>query len=318
MASVRAAAALSGAIVLRLLREGLVVRALAWPGIVCALAMVGTAGGYAMWGTSPSVVVADPALAKQMTEHGFTAELSEDPQKEIRNHRAIRAVWRENDRWVLGRVWPGRATLRLESLLREIAGARWRIDIPPLEARPTDVDYQAHLIAGVIGLFFTLYGVVMGAGTVFRDRGNGCLESELSLPLPFWMHGAARIAALSVVLVPALCTTLLVLHGLLGIDSLSTWMLHDCLAALTGGVLGLAATSGPKSDKGFSAPLSRALATTIALIGAGWALPQLGRWLPLSSIGAFLAGLDPAATAAPLALAAAGAAALRFGRSECI
>ncbi len=315
---IRAALALTATFVLRFLREGLVLRALVWPGLVCALALVGTAGAYAWFGVSPRVLVSEPELVVPFSEAGFMVEVHSDPAGEIAGGRAWRGVWKEGDTWVFGRASGGRGSFRIEALLRDISGARWRLDIPELEARPTDVDRQARLMAGIIGLFFTLYGVVMGAGSVFRDRGNGCLEGEMALPIPFWAHAAARLLALSVVVVPSFTATLLLIDGLIGISHVADWVLHGGAATLAGGSLGLMATSAPTLDRGFSAPLSRALTVSMAMLTVGWSFPAFGAWLPLASLGAFMHGATPSPVAALGAVLIAALATLRFGRSECL
>ncbi len=307
---------LTMAVVLRFLREGLVVRALLWPGLFCSLALVGTAGAYAMWGTSPPVHVSHAELVTALQAADLTVIFDPDPHAAVEEGRATRSVWKEDGRWVFGRSWPGRGSLRIEAAMRDFAAARWRIDVPPVEARPTDVDRQAGLMAGLISLLFTLYGVVMGAGAVFRDRDSGCLESELALPVPFWMHGAARLLALTFILAPALGTTLLLIHSLLPIDEVGRWIFHGTVAAMTGGTCGVIAMCGMKADRGFSAPLSRALAITMGVLGAGWAWPEMGRWLPVGSLGAFLGGGDPSPVVIAGVAAVLVGGTLAFGRTE--
>ncbi|HYC57575.1 MAG TPA: hypothetical protein VEL28_21765, partial [Candidatus Binatia bacterium] len=281
------------AVLLRLLREGLVVRAMAWPGLLASLALVGTASAYAAWGTTPDVYVSAPELVAPLQQDGFRVYVVEDPEPLLLSGQATRAIWREGDMYVLGRTWGGRATHRAESVLRDAAGDRWRLEIPPLEARPGDVRNQAALLAGIIALLFTLYGVVMGAGTLYRDRSNGALEAELALPVPVWMHASARMLALGAVLGPALAVSLLVVDSLMTIDNLALWLMVGSSAALAGGAVGFAMMARGSAEKGFSGPLSRALTTTMALMALGWWQPGFGRFLPLTSLGAFMHGGRP-------------------------
>lgn len=315
---VRPLAALTLAVMLRLLREGLVVRALAWPGLLASLALVTTAGAYAAWGTAPTIAVGSEELIAPLQAYGFQVKLAEDPETLLREGLVIHAIWREEQRWVLGRAWSGRATLKAEAALRDFAADRWRLEIPPLQARPGDVNRQASLMAGVIGLLFTLYGVVMGAGALYRDRSSGALESELALPVPNWMHAGARLLALLLVLGPALVISLLIVSALLVIDNVGLWMLTGTCAALVGGTIGFTLMARAVAAHGFSGPLSRSLTLTMAAMALGWWQPEFGRWLPLVSLGSFLAGTAPSALIAPGALAAVLLATFDFRRRECL
>lgn len=314
----RPLAALTLAVMLRLLREGLVVRALAWPGLLASLALVGTAGAYAVWGTTPTIAIGTEELRAPLQERGFRVALVEHPEALLREGSISRAIWKEEERWVLGRSWSNRTTTMAEAALRDFAGDRWRVEVPPLEARPGDIDREASLMAGVIGLLFTLYGVVMGAGALYRDRTTGALESELALPVPSWMHAAARLLALLAVLGPGLVISLMIVTALLAINNVELWILTGTSAALTGGTLGFALMARAAANHGFSGPLSRALTATMAAIALGWWQPSLGCWLPLVSLGSFLAGTAPSLAIAPLALAAAVLATFDFNRRDCL
>jgi len=311
-------AALTLAVILRLLREGLVVRALAWPGLLASLALVVTAGAYAVWGTTPTIAVGSEELLAPLRARGFDARLVEQPEAMLREGLVIQAIWREEGRWVLGYSWSSRATLEAEAALRDYAADRWRLEIPPLAARPGDINRQTALMAGVIGLLLTLYGVVMGAGVLYRDRSSGTLEAELALPLPNWMHAGARLLALLLVLGPALVVSLLIVNALLAIDEIGLWMLTGTCAAVGGGAIGFLMMARAQATHGFSGPLSRALTLTMAAMALGWWWPLLGCWLPLASLGSFMAGTAPSAVIAPLALMAAALVTIDFSRRECL
>ncbi|HYC01273.1 MAG TPA: ABC transporter permease subunit [Candidatus Limnocylindrales bacterium] len=314
----RALSFLTLAVLLRLLREGLVVRAMAWPGLLASLALVGTAGAYAAWGTTPDVYVSTPELVAPLQTDGFRVFVVENPEPLLLTGQATRAIWREGDIYVLGRTWGGRATHRAESVLREAAGDRWRLEIPPLEARPGDVRNQAALLAGIIALLFTLYGVVMGAGALYRDRSNGALEAELALPVPVWMHACARVLALTAVLSPALIVSLLVVDSLMAIDHLTRWLVVGTSAAVAGGAIGFAMMARGSAEKGFSGPLSRALTATMALMAVGWWQPGIGRFLPLLSLGSFMHGAVPSYLVAAGAAAAVLLVTADFRNRECV
>jgi len=314
----RALTFLSLAVLLRLVREGLVVRAMAWPGLLASLALVGTAGGYAVWGTTPNIYVSAPEVVAPLEKDGFRVFLVDDPEELLRTGDATRTVWREGDTYVLGRAWGGRATHRAEAVLREMtADPRWRLEIPPLEARPGALRDHAALLAGVIALLFTLYGVVMGAGALYRDRSSGALESDMALPVPVWMHASARLLALGTVLGPALAISLLVVDVLMQIDHLVLWVVVGTGAALAAGSIGLTLMARGSVEKGFSGPLSRALTITMALMALGWWQPGIGRYLPLLSLGSFMSGTVPSFLVAAGALLAVAAATADFRNREC-
>lgn len=298
----------------RLLRESLVVRALLWPASVCALAIVGTAGAYAVWGTTPRVVVDDPALVAPLADAGLDARLIDGPERQLRSGREVRALWWEGDTLVFGRSWPGRGSLRIEAAARDLVQAPWRVRVPPVEARPTDVDRQAGLMAGLVGVLFALYGVVMGAGSLFRDRESGTLESELALPVPKWLHPAARLTALATLLFAALAASLLVLHAILPIGDVAGFIVHGGVAAAAGATIGFDFMARARPERGFSAPLTRALTVVMMLMGAGWMRPDLAGWMPVASLGAALSDSPQSALAAAMLVPLVAAESAVFAR----
>lgn len=314
----RPLAALTLAVVLRLLREGLVVRALAWPGLLTALTLVSTAGVFATWGLGPTVAVNVPELVEPLQKQGLRVQLTDDPKALLLAGSVIHAIWKEGDRFVLGKTWGGRATERTEATLRDFAEDRWRMEVPPLQTKSGETRTEAALMAGVIGLLFTLYGVVMGAGTLFRDRSSGSLEADLALPVPAWMHAAARLLALLFVLGPGLVVSLALVNAILAIDAVGAWMLTATCAAVGGGTLGFALMASAKAERGFSGPLSRALTGTMAIMAFGWWQPNIGRFLPVGSVAAFMGGTPPSPLIGVVALALATLAVIDFGRRELL
>lgn len=312
-ATLRAVWVGTGATLLRLAREGFVMRALAWPGLLAAGAVVGAAlvagqvGGdltaaphLAM--TEAEAVGVAPALQAQ----GLALRVDADPRSAVQAGRAERAAWREDEGWVLAARSAGPSTLRAEAALREVSGAAWRIEVPADPPRREEVAAQSGRMGGLVAVLFTLYGVVMGAGLAWRDRGEGVVEATLPLPVPAWTHGAARVLALALALGVGLVATLLLLHGILGMDRPGALALHGALASAVAGAIGLAAVAGPAaSRRGFSAPLSRALGLAAGLLGLGAGLPALGAWLPIASLSAGGQGAgDAASTVVALLLGA--------------
>lgn len=321
--TLRALAGLSYAIVLRLLREGLVVRALAWPGLLTALSMFISASVTIAWRSSPAIYVSESAaeFVEPLKDDGFRVYVDANPEVTLRDGRSERAIWREGDRLVLGATWGGTLTYKAESLLRDRLEERWRLELPPPRKRSRDsgeLKQVTGLLAGVVGLLFTLYGVVIGAGSLYRDRSSGVLESDLALPVPRWIHAAARLVALALVLGPALIVSLFVVDALLAIHQLGLWMFDGIIAAVAGGALGVALMARADASRGFSAPLSQALTASMGLISLGWMWSDLGRFLPLVSLGAAFRGDHSSWIVIPVALLAAGAVSAGFHHRECL
>lgn len=319
--TLRALAGLSYAIVLRLLREGLVIRALAWPGLLTALSMFISASATIAWRSSPAIYVSEPQLVEPLKDDGFRVFLDADPEATLKDGRSERAVWREGDRLVLGATWGGSLTYKAEALIRDLVHERWRLELPPPPKRSRDsgeLKPVTGLLAGVVGLLFTLYGVVIGAGSLHRDRASGVLESDLALAVPRWTHAAARLVALSLVLGPALVVSLFVVDALLAIHQLGMWMFDGFLAAIVGGALGVALMARADASRGFSAPLSQALTASMGLISLGWMQSELGRYLPLVSLGAAFRGDHSSWIVIPVALLAVAAVCTGFHRRECL
>jgi hypothetical protein len=324
----RAIVGIALSVTLRLLREGLVLRALVWPGLLVALTLMATVAGLATWGSVARIAVADAAVAAAFEEAGFVVQRSEDPYAALLEKQVTRAVWREPDgsddgergssRWVLGFTLGGRDTHRAEGVLRDYARDRWRLVVPPREARPAVVDQTTGLLAGVTTLLFTLYGVVLGAGALYRDRAGGSLECDLALAVPRWTHAVGRLLSLGVVLGVTLTASLLLIHSLIAVDRLATWILVGATAALGAGAIGLDLMARADAQRGFSPPLSRGLVVVAALMSGGWALPAYGRFLPIASLGAALAGTAPSMAIVPGSLLLAGLVAWLFHRRDTL
>jgi len=319
--NLRALAGMSVAIIIRLLREGLVVRALAWPGLLTALSMFISASLTIAWRSNPVIYVSDAAIVEPLKAADFQVLVVDDPEATLKDGRAERAVWREGDRLVLGVTWGGSLSYKAESVLRNLTGERWRLEVPaPQKRRRDSVELRpvTGLLAGVVALLFTLYGVVIGAGSLYRDRSSGVLESDLALAVPRWIHAAARIVALAAVLGPALVVSLFIVDGLLPIYRLYHWMFAGFFAALLGGTLGVVLMARANSVRGFSGPLSQALMVSMGLISLGYWSPDVGRFVPLMSLGSSFSGNVASPLIVPFALLIAAAVSADFHRRELV
>ena len=319
--NLRAVAGLTVSIVLRLLREGLVVRALAWPGLLTALSMFVSAAGTIAWRNSPIIYVSDTSMNATLEAAKFVPVVHPDPRAVLVEGRGERSVWKEGDRYVFGATWGGTLTTKAEAALRDALGERWRITMPPPAKRRRDSVEMRGLtgaLAGIVGLLFTLYGVVIGAGSLYRDRSSGVMESDLALAIPRWTHAVARLAALSTVLAPALVVSLWIVDALLPISSLAVWTFADLFATLAGGALGFHLMARASSGKGFSGPLSQAITGSMALISVGYMRPDIGQHLPLLSLGSMFARQEPSWAVIPVSLLLSALVAANFHRRECV
>lgn len=286
----RALLALCLAMIARLLREGLVVRALAWPGLLSALALVGSTTVVALLTRAPSITIPpdQPAVEASLRAAGFLVERAPDPEALAAAGEIERAAWPTAEGWALT-GGPGLGVdLRAEGAIRDAIGAPWTLERPAPPARSREGGMAMRAMAALLSVLFALYGVVLGAGTVQRDRQGAVLEAEHGLPVPFAFHGIARLVAAALTLGAALGVTLLLLHALVGVPELAAFAWHGALGGAAGAALGIGAMGG--RGEGFSAPLSRALTAGLGLFALGLASPTLGAWVPLASLAALIRG----------------------------
>jgi len=285
---------LVGSLLTRALREGLIVRALAWPGLLTVLAVVTAAAAVAVSEGGSRVAVSDPILSEALEARGLTVVQSEDPEQLLRSGDAEAAVWRDEG-WVLGLSAGGRSALEVEAVVRDHAGAAWTIVLPPLERRDPRMGPVTSLLLGLMAVLFTLYGVVFGAASLLRDREDGTLEAERSLPLPDLAHAWARLLTSGLLLAGGFLLSVGLVHGLLGVDRPFAWAVTGSAAGLAGAAIGLGAMSRAKT---LSRPLAIGMMVAMALIAGGWSTPALS-WLPIASVGS-LVRWDVALLATPV------------------
>jgi len=298
-----------------------VVRALVWPGLLTALSVFLSASYTVAWKGGQYIYVSEPELVAPLEADGFEVTLMPNPETMLLDRLSDRAVWREGDHLVLGVTLAESFQSRAEARLREVTQERWRLDLPPPPKRGENTKELRPItgvIAGIVGLLFTLYGVVIGTGALYRDRSSGVLESDLALPVPRWIHAAARLLALAVVLGPAMVVSLLVVDSLLAMHQLGWWMFDGFVAAVAGGTMGVALMARADAKRGFSGPLSQALMMSMGLISLGYWQADYGHFLPLVSLGSAFASQHSSWTVVPLTLMLATAVAVDFHRRECL
>ncbi len=306
----RALGWLTLAMATRLLREGLVVRALAWPGLLSAVALVGSTALVALLARAPELTIppGNPEVSARLQAAGFTVRERADPEGAGEG-----AAWPEEGGWALRPGGGLGVGLRAEGAVRDAIGAPWTLELAPPPARSREGGLAVRAMAGLLSTLFALYGVVLGAGTLMRDRQGAVLEAEHSLPVPPSLHALARLLAGSGALAAALWTTLLLLHALVGVPDVLSWAWHGAWGGAAGVALGVGAMGG--RGEGFSAPLSRALTAGLGLFALGLSLPVLGAWIPLASVSALIRGQSQMTPAILTPVLCAGLGALAVWRA---
>jgi hypothetical protein len=283
-------------------REGLVVRSLVFPVALTVLTLFATIGAVILF-RPPGIVALrdDPELVSALAEKRLVPLVVDDPERAVRDGVA-RVGTDGRTVWMLGEGPEARVT---EAILRDRVHARWvpspNVNLPRGAVARAFGSRLATLMAGV----FALYGVVFGAGMVMRDRDDGTLEAERSLPVHAWMHGAARWIAGTLCLAAFLALSLLVFDALVGVDDIGALFRNGAAGAGAATALGLVSVRREGASAGFGGALALGLVLTSALMAAGVLAPGVGRWLPLGSIAAGGSGWAPVAGMLVLGIVAA-------------
>ena len=226
---------------------------------------------------SPDLEV--PALEAEVEELGWHVTRDPDPGAVVDRGGATAGT----DGTTLWLYRGGANGLRIEGVVRRHFGASWRPDNASGRAEAMRSKEGARHLVQFIGALFAFYGVVFGAGSVARDRDEGTLEAELSLPVPMWVHGVSRWLAASTALVAFYTLSVLVFHALLGLDDPMGLTLHGSAAAITATAIGIAVI-GRAGMHGFAGPMSAGLVIVGTLLGFGLTSPRLAVVFPIASL----------------------------------
>jgi ABC-type Na+ efflux pump permease subunit len=294
---------LTATLLRRLLREGIVLRAVAFPLGLTVATLLCTLGVVALW-RGPAVVAVYPdtevAVVEALDAAGFRTLAVPDPRGLVESGGATAGL----EGGTL-HTRGGRDAMMAEAAIRQSKGAGWWPRPRPLPSA-RQIGGAGTTIATLLGAIYALYGVVFGAGMVARDRDDGTLEVELVLPLPRWVHGVTRVVAGSLVLVVAIALAVSVVHGLTRVEAVGETLRHGMAACIMATCLGLGAVGRAGMKSGFAAALALGLSSATGLLGLGLALPAVGRSLPLASLVAGGSGWLPlvmALAACPVAVA---------------
>jgi hypothetical protein len=281
---VRAGALLTGALLRRMLRESLVLRSLVFPIALTSTMLVGTPGVVAVL-KGPAVVgigadVDASLLRDAASAQGLRVDVVSDPERSTRDG-SVRVGTDGRTIWAASANTDG---LVVEAALREGLGTRWRLDPITLLPGVRDGGPFGLMIGRLLGAVFALYGVVIGAGMVARDRDEGTLEAELALPLPRWIHGASRWVSGTLVLTAFIVPGLLLFDALIGVSAIGSLARNIVAACATTTALGLFAVGRSGARGGLAGPLAGGLSAATGVFALGLAVPEVARLLPLASL----------------------------------
>ncbi len=280
----RAVALLTTALFRRLSREGIVVRSLTFPiGLVIGT-LVLTIGVVAYIRFTPVVALtanmATPALIAELEENEFRPLITETPKAVLDDNEA----WAATDGETLWLRGGGPQTLVVEALIRERINAPWRPNTQVPKPDLSAATAMGRNIVVLLGVLFSLYGVVFGAGMVARDRDDFTFEVELSLGVSRWVHGVVRILAGSSILAAFLCLGVALCTAILGLDDPAAMVRHAIACATGATCIGLLAIGRSGIQSGFTGALALGMSLATACFALGAALPSVGQWIPMASL----------------------------------
>jgi hypothetical protein len=285
--ALRAVWVLTGVTIRRLLREGLVLRSLVWPGLLAAFTLTATFAVVAMARTEPVVAVAadtPPAVLAALGEADLALLPHPDPRAAVVAGDAPVGT----DGRTLWTAAGSPHALRAEVAVREAIGAPWsparpargvsEPPPPPAELPKLPPDAAARVLA----LLFMLYGLVFGLGGVARDRDGGILDAELSLPVPRWTTGLARWLGSTIVLAVFLTLSVALFAAVMPIGSPWPAIVHGIAAVEVAVAVGMAVVGHAGLKQGFSGPfgVGMTVMTATASLGLRYDVP----WLPVASL----------------------------------
>lgn len=290
-------ALLTASLIRRLLREPLVLRSLVFPVLITAGVLLGFLGLVAII-KAPMIVAVPPGfpserLAADLAPYELRVGEFSDPATAVQWGLA-RAGTDGDTVWTRGPVVEGGL---VESVLREERGARWRLDADATRpgAGGKDAEEQGRRLARMLASIFALYGVVFGAGMIARDRNDGSLGVEFTLPRSRFVPGFARFVASFVVLGSFLVPSIWVLDALVGVPEIGLTCRLGIAAAAASSGIGLATMAQSGVKGGFAGPLGFALIAAFGALVTGRLVPAMAPLMPIGSLwhnGPSAMGLD--------------------------
>lgn len=293
MTELRAIALLTGTLLRRMVREGIIIRSLGFPIGLSAAAMILTIVVVLLIRPSPLVAVDptldDPTLIAEIESRDWTVKRIEEPWREVEEGRAWAAIDADH-LWV---STTKRETLELEGLLRQRRHSTWRPDPEWEKGYKADTSRSNRHLLQFFGALFTFYGVAFGAGAVARDRDEGTLEVELSLAVPRWIHGMVRWIAGTFLLAIFYIFSVLLFHAIIGLPDPGAVARHGVAASAAATAMGLIIVGRSGTDRSFAGILSAGITTITGLLSLGLASPQRAAAFPIASLASEGDGWSP-------------------------
>lgn len=289
----------------RLLREGLVVRSLVSP-IALVIGTVVATVAVVVWLRPPVLLAvtpdaADPELIAAVAREGFAVLEVADPGTAVASGEA--AIGTDG-----ARLWVATPPAGLEQAVRLHLGARWAPDFPIQRRQALSASDDApRSVVVFLGVVFAMYGVIVGAGGIARDRDLGTLDADLSTPVPHTLQGLVRWAAGTTVLGTFFAFAVTAIDGIMGLAHPAAAVAHGYAATGAATAFGVIAVGRSGLDKGFAGPLSLGLLLVTVFTGLGvGGEAAAAPWLPIASLVSRGAPVvPPLASAAGLGVVAA-------------
>ncbi len=208
--------------------------------------------------------------------------------------------------WVLGIATEG---LEVERVLRMSHQAPWWPDPPSRLPTYEEAQAMGQQVCPALAVFFVLYGVVFGLGSIARDADDGALAAELTLPIWRVVPPLARWVAATAVLTLfyALCVALVA--AMVGVTDPGATVRNGAAACGGSAAIGIAVVGAHGLRAAFSGPFALGISGATAMLAVG-ATPA-GPFLPVASVVAGGSGWIPMVVAGAAGVAASGAFAWR-------
>jgi hypothetical protein len=257
----------------RFLRRGVVVRSMAFPAVLGIGTLLITLVVLAYLRDNRVAMGPDAVELQQLVaDAGFQVLVVDEPVAALDDGGAWAAWDGENLH-----IPPSPLALKLEVVIREHLDTTWRprpyINSPDVE----DTRVFGFQLSRIFVVMFILYGVVLGAAAVGRDRDDGSLDAERSTPIPPWMPGASRWMATTLILSGFLLASLFLLAAVWG-GTGPDYLVHSVAATGVASAIGIGVAAVGRR-------LSRDLALGLTLVAG---LTGLGLWSPHVPIGAVM------------------------------
>jgi len=279
MNTFRALIWLTAAFSTRLLRDGLVRRSVVWPAGLVVGTLVAVLFVSTLYQPTSFVLVpvdAPPALLEQLEADGFRPVPHHDPERKLMQG----AGWAATDGETLWIDGFGPKTREVEASIRRYRDSDW---VPYIE-RPDDAGNGGDMLGQLLALLFALYGVVFGLGSAVRDRNDGSLATELSLPIPRWVPGLSRWLGSSMVLAGFYVWSVACVAAVLGISDVQPVLRNGIAACTATTAIGIASAGRASMRQSFSGAFTIAASATLGLVVLGRNIRWLGDHVALASL----------------------------------